>query len=147
MRWKQDVQWTEEDKRILTEMWSDHSAGAIAKRLGRTRNSIIGMVHRMRLPRKTPAPDNKPRPVRTPKLLKVHVMVKPLPVTQPEAGKGIPILEAASNQCKAVIESSTGPDGLALVCGQPVTPGRFFEFCEYHMARYTQKATRGSRNV
>lgn len=143
--------WNEEERQLLTKMWPTNSSGVIAERLGRTRNAIIGMARRMQLPPKIPG--GKPRSAAKSTVVtrappsRVRVTIKSKPAAQPDLTKGIPLLEASSSQCKAIIESSTDPKGLAMVCGQPVPLGRFFSFCDYHLARYTTKSTRGSGHV
>lgn len=43
-------QWTDEDVALITELWgSGLSCRQIAKRMGRTRNAIIGKAHRLHL--------------------------------------------------------------------------------------------------
>lgn len=42
--------WTEADASILRRMWADgHSARSIAEALGRTRNGVLGYIHRKRI--------------------------------------------------------------------------------------------------
>ena len=45
--------WTDERLHLLKAMWSDgNSAKVIADELGFTRNSVIGKIHRLGLPRR-----------------------------------------------------------------------------------------------
>lgn len=41
--------WTDYEVKILTKLWSNHTATEIAERLGRSRGSIIGKVTRLGL--------------------------------------------------------------------------------------------------
>lgn len=47
-----EVYWPDDDKAVLRQLWSTHSAIQIAAKLGRTKNAVIGMAHRMKLPSK-----------------------------------------------------------------------------------------------
>jgi GcrA cell cycle regulator len=52
------MSWTDERVEVLKALWADGaSASAIAKRLGVTRNAVIGKVHRLDLPARAPTPE------------------------------------------------------------------------------------------
>lgn len=44
--------WTDEAVATLREMWADHPGSAIGKRIGKSRNAVIGMARRLALPAK-----------------------------------------------------------------------------------------------
>lgn len=51
--------WEEPELKILVDMWAAcYSAGVIAKKLGRTKNAVVGKAHRMEL-------DARESPIRT----------------------------------------------------------------------------------
>jgi hypothetical protein len=45
-------EWSDAHKKYVADNWAKMSAGEIARVLGKTRNAIIGMVSRMKLPKK-----------------------------------------------------------------------------------------------
>ncbi|MGB0747970.1 MAG: GcrA family cell cycle regulator [Magnetospiraceae bacterium] len=75
------MDWTEERIETLKELWTDGlPAGEIGRRLGVTKNAVVGKVHRLGLPKRpspikgaasagsstpAPAPKKKPAPVKT----------------------------------------------------------------------------------
>jgi hypothetical protein len=77
---RQDKPWTDADIAQVRKRWNDStaSAGEIGREMGRTRNSICGLIHRLRdqfddrsqmaprLRAKTVKVDKAPRPVREP---------------------------------------------------------------------------------
>lgn len=133
--------WIEEAKKRLAELWPTSSASEIAAIFGKSRNSIIGMAHRLRLPHKKPTggkPASKrfqPEPMFRPKLELPPKEPSALPLPRPE--RSVSILEATRHHCRAVIDPAGSPEGLAIFCGEPVEEGKFYKFCPYHMKRYT----------
>jgi GcrA cell cycle regulator len=56
--------WTPERTAALIALWSeDLSTAEIGRRLGITKNAVIGKVHRLGLPHRRPSPKAKPEPV------------------------------------------------------------------------------------
>lgn len=156
--------WTEEDDRLLRELWPGHSAGVIATRLfpRRSRSAVIGRVHRLKLTPKKPEKGTlerklrkKPKPyVRATRYLSCGDKIpQPIPeiLTEPQGWEpiGVPLLEAGTQHCRAIIESSAaaGP-GNAICCGHPVPYGQALSFCGYHMELFTEPPgrRRGRRN-
>ena len=136
----QPAPWTKEQDAILREFWLIESAEQVAKRIGKTRNAVIGHARRMRLPsKKVKGSGRKSGP--KPKPAKVHVSVTPVPRPEPPEAprpeEAIPLIEANAWQCKAVMPGKDAR-GLAMVCGRPYEPGSFYSFCPYHMDRYIQ---------
>lgn len=153
--------WTEEEIKTLVELWPTKTASEISKITGRNRNSIIGRVNRMGLKPKRegvirkiyerlaekrfgPLREPKPAPKRPGKPVVFRaqeVNRKPpryVPPTQIWSGKGVPFLDTGYGQCRAILGSSGGADGLTMVCGKPVKQGSVFSFCEDHNRLYTR---------
>jgi len=56
--------WPDHDRVTLRELWTDGvTASAIGRQMGRTKNAIVGQVHRLKLPAR-PSPLHGPRPPR-----------------------------------------------------------------------------------
>lgn len=55
--------WSDDEDTYLKAMWADGwSASHIGKKLKRTRNSVIGKAHRLKLPEHALAPDRGQKP-------------------------------------------------------------------------------------
>ncbi len=56
--------WTPERTAALIALWGEElSTAEIGRRLGITKNAVIGKVHRLGLPQRRPSPKAKPEPV------------------------------------------------------------------------------------
>lgn len=67
--------WTDDDRRRLEELWATGLSGEkIARQIGRTKNSVLGQAHRMRLPGRTPAVVRKTEPLDAEKTELARVM-------------------------------------------------------------------------
>jgi hypothetical protein len=137
--------WTEDEVAMLKRDWLDKTADVIGNAIGRSRNAVIGMAHRLNLPAKGIVgnrtrgvhrtagrrrdPNRPPRPV-APKV--IHRKI--------ESTKGpIPLLESGPFHCKTIIEGQTDENGLAMVCGKHVVSGQAFSFCAEHLKQFTHK--------
>jgi hypothetical protein len=130
--------WPQAKKDLLIELWPNHSGLEIATIMGTTRGAILGMVNRMDLPKKTLGfRQGRPRKPKPERALKV-VPPEPEPIRGP-----IPLLEAGLHDCRAIIGSTDGPNGLATVCGKRIVEGSAFSFCAEHTKLYVQRSTRG----
>jgi len=82
--------WTAaEDEVILRLQLEGHSAAEIGRTIGKTRNAIIGRLHRLRakglgLPKQTPRPRTTPLPTRKPSAPRVIRSAKPARVEKSE---------------------------------------------------------------
>ena len=146
--------WTEAQRDILKAEWAKGTVcSQIGALLGKTKNSVIGQAHRLKLERRTPGNShgighkkprtktNKPplpkksggqnmvtinRKVSAPKLFAAAV---PLTSKPP-----ISIMELRDNTCRAPV--GFGPDSLAVYCGDMTFPGK--AWCPGHCAMYFQ---------
>lgn len=153
--------WTPEERAELRKLWSDGlSAGMIGNAMGRTRNSIIGQVHRTGLPRrKTLSTLPKGTGWRKPREPRTAAKPKPAPtgrksikgVSQPgwRAPEAIEALEYEVERrangamafidirnkthgfCKWFLHGEAGKDGLQCCARIPVG----LRYCEHHRAR------------
>jgi hypothetical protein len=141
--------WSEDHKNILREFWESEAPSQIATRVGKTRNAVIGMAWRLGLKPKARSGGGNQRDKTRPRIrVKEWIPLwqfapRPLETQQPPAPvpslppiAPIPFLDSTYSQCKAVVDGK-GPDGLALVCGQPIQEGTRYSWCREHHAKYT----------
>jgi hypothetical protein len=124
---------------------------------GRTRNSIIGKAHRLKLERlksgpkpiKTAGANEARKKSRSP-TASAKVWVKPRPplrykpvrseIVIPDGTKTVPLLKIKDGQCKAIIGYPNGALEKAVCCGEPVTgnkiTGQPVSWCAYHRSIY-----------
>lgn len=145
-----NIGWSEDETELLIKLWVNDklTSTQIALRVGHSRSGVMSKLRRLgiddtRRAPKAAVPKVKVKPL-TYRIKKKSVRPPTVPPAMPQIGPGIgvPFLEARSNQCKAIIGSSTGPNGLAVFCGERVEDGSNFEFCKKHMALYTTPAWR-----
>lgn len=140
--------WNDEADSLLRELWlTTMSTREIGKKVGRSKNAVIGRARRLDLPvRKSAAPRSAKNVVRAPsgrfKLPRFQKipLPPPAPIVAP-SGAGVPLLEVKEYQCRAIIGSSMDARGLAVFCGEAVKPkpGRgHYSFCPYHCSLYYQ---------
>ena len=126
--------WPDKHKEILREM---HSKGAtileIATKLGRTKNSIIGFIHRSGLsnnrPKNIPIKAKKPEFVvkEKPK----QIFVKPIiEIERPKSTDGVLFVYTKNRQCKWIDNEPCGLE--TRVCGKLTATGK--SWCPEHHA-------------
>jgi GcrA cell cycle regulator len=160
--------WCEEKVELLKKLWiiDGHSAGVIARRIGMTRNSVIGKIFRLDLPKRASSinlrGDRQSNPhipgPRTPRkrgLKKINFGRRHVPLT-PGAEEAavpelswepphpfnpadfVPFIEIQPGQCRYIMDDKKN------FCGQKTVPS--YSWCLYH-ARivFDLEATRRSR--
>ena len=128
--------WPDKHKEILREM---HGKGAtaleIAIKLNRTRNSIIGFIHRSGLSNSRPKKQPPPKVERKPQVAKpapVHKLFpKPIvEVEKPKSTDGVLFIFATNRNCKYI---PGNPDGAnTRICGKRSMAGK--SWCPEHFA-------------
>lgn len=137
--------WTDTDIAMLQRLWKDgHSASEIGKRMRRSRNAVMGKIHRLAIqeaaggkavkpvratqqrppvpPRKPkvklapPAPEVAPRPV----ALVDDSIIKPRPLL-------MKLFDLGNNDCRWPVE---GEKANTLFCGHNTHEGKVY--CAYH---------------
>jgi GcrA cell cycle regulator len=123
------MSWTDERIAELTRLWqAGHSASEIGKRLGVSKNAVVGKAHRLKLPgrpspiKHTEAPRTQP-PKRKQAAAKPRVQAPP-PRARVEDGRGGP-------GCLWPIGDPGDTD--FHFCGEQVVPGK--PYCADHAAR------------
>ena len=141
--------WTEDEVAILKRDWLDKTADVLGQAIGRSRNAVIGMAHRLNLPTKGIVgnrtkgaertagrrrdPNKPPRPKAPPKV--IHRIIK--------AHTGpVPLLDSKPHHCRFVIDGLKDTNGLAMICGKQIVSGQPFSFCSEHLPRFTTKGYR-----
>lgn len=147
---------SEEMKARLAELdAAGRSATQIAEALGnefgvyKTRNAIIGLIHRMGLRKTRESRANKPAPVPSVKKQSRHSgrpeggrPLRPAPVKAPtppvmgnpitpEPSGSVGLLDLEHHHCRAIV--GRGTDGLATFCGAPKSAG---SYCAAHARGY-----------
>ena len=135
--------WTDEQKAILTKMWSDGASSAeIGSALGKKRNGVIGQAHRLGLPKHQSTTRKALRETpRKPKeaYVKSHIPLPPQFVAPIVIlSSGVAFMDAKDSQCHAIIGRDEKTDsflsGLVRYCGNPVKEGSWC--CPGHYAQY-----------
>jgi hypothetical protein len=140
---KTELRWTEQQGKIAKRLcFEGKTAAEIAVEVGKTRNAVIGYLHRNGIRMNDingRFSSLKPRakPVRVERVggvihRKVEKKVKKPPILKFDAIRtkdgvmGIPFLKAGPNQCRYIIE-----DRPAIICGEP-TKSVNCSWCEGH---------------
>lgn len=145
------VLWTEESTAQAAKLWAEgHSASRIAKLMGegRTRNAIIGRIHRMGLAARA-APSDPAKRAAYPKSRassKNHITVrkqaKPLPpaALPRDASKAKPWDQIVAGECARPIGEPARP-AEQLACGNPTgKEGRDWQYCPACLKEMTTRA-------
>lgn len=146
--------WTDERISELARLWeSGHSASAIGRILGVSKNAVVGKAHRMRLASR-PSPIRQER--RAPSRRRLPILTKPvdksLPaVTVPEADaepapppRPVVSKDHKGAKCLWPIGDPRDPD--FHFCGGPAVEGK--PYCDSHCARaYITRPVRGEERA
>jgi GcrA cell cycle regulator len=138
--------WTTENMETLRQMWADGaSASKIGEVVGKTRNAVIGKVHRLKLTprqRTSSVKHDKPR-TRSRKARPPTLPTRPLP-TSPTVVSEYPVslMELRPRHCRFPLWNATEHTGL--FCGDPATVG---PYCQEHAracftSNYAQRIAR-----
>ena len=134
------MDWTAEAIERLRVLWSEgHSTAEIGRRMGVTKNAVVGKAHRLQLPAR-PSPIRReagaPRPVaagRRPTLPPLRVVASLPPASRREEPRAIVVPEAPAAppapKPSAVVRAfpRTAPRACCWPIGEPGTAG--FRFC------------------
>ena len=143
--------WSDEDKKKILELWeAGKTASQIAVEFnGKTRNSIIGLLHRMKAPKREKFMPIMPRPKREPSLRRERPAFfvirkqsrkeKVAPTTVPPplsvtSGDGFTLSQLRKNHCRDVIGYRGGNISEPIYCGAEKHLNT--SFCEYHKSIY-----------
>lgn len=146
------VHWTQDEVNLLTSLWNQgQTATVIAGQLGKSRNSVIGKAHRLKLNKRAPTPAKKgegrrrvrraPAPSRRKPTASAAIFVAPAPILPPQKIEGgVSILDLEHHHCRAIV--GTGDDGMARYCGGHkagmASTGHPSSYCAEHGAKYYQ---------
>ena len=124
------IDWTEEAIARLRALWDEnHSTAEIGRRLGTSKNSIIGKAHRLALPpRRSPIRGDHGSAPRTPAPRRVRGPT--LPAVPSAAGSTQPSAPVPTSRPPQTVPRYAGPSGRPCCwpLGDPGRPG--FRFCE-----------------
>ena len=138
--------WTNELIHELTQLWdAGYSASHIGKRLGVSKNAVIGKAHRLKLPAR-PSPIRAERTVPRLRPPAPKAVLRPLPaleVVPKPAPKPVPKparRRAGGPSCLWPI-GDPGEPGFHF-CGEPSVPGK--PYCDSHCAKAYVTKSRAS---
>lgn len=139
--------WSPERDAALAQLWADGSLSAaeIGRRLGTSKNSVVGRSHRLHLPaRQSPIRRGDSPKIRQPRTKRSTLLLEELapgrePVTPaPQTPNPISAVERLRGPCRWPI-GHPGTPGFAF-CGAVSRPGR--PYCEEHCeCAYVRRAT------
>ena len=135
---------TPAEKEKLITLWQEgNSAAAIGAIFGKTKNSIIGHLHRMKLPPREKAPivraeRKKPNKKNSESHIVHRVMrgrIKPTLPNElpPPPGLNIKIHQLRDRHCRSIVGSDE--HARPIYCGLHIKDGS--SWCDYHHAVYT----------
>jgi GcrA cell cycle regulator len=136
------MEWTTEAIDRLRALWAEgHSTAEIGRRMGVSKNAVVGKAHRLQLPAR-PSPIRRdpaaPRPVaagRRPTLPPLRVVASAAPATRREEAAPVVVPVAAASAPAPVAKPAPvvrafprlGTRSCCWPIGEPGTPG--FKFC------------------
>lgn len=142
--------WSEEDKNRVSALWAEgKSAREIASEFnGKSRNAIIGLLHRMNAPKRarpekvTSLKRERPQQKKSTAFFVLRKQsqknkVTPIQVPPPlsvTSGDGFTLKQLRENQCRDVIGYRNGNLSEPIYCGAEKYQNT--SFCEYHKSIY-----------
>ncbi len=130
------MEWTEDAIALLKALWAEgHSTAEIGRRMGISKNAVVGKAHRLNLPAR-PSPirrqegEARPRPA-APRRVSGPTL-PPLSTPAPTA-EPLPVAEIAAAPVLRQVSSPRPSGGRVTTCcwpiGEPGTPS--FRFCDH----------------
>jgi GcrA cell cycle regulator len=120
--------WTDADVEQLRALWHEgRSAKIIGEMMARTKNAVVGKVHRLRLPPRAPRPQPKPEAAET-------APEAPAPAPEPQPAPP-PLPRVRRGSCQWPIGEPREP-GFRF-CGDALSPDTRLPYCAAHTARAT----------
>ena len=130
------IDWTPDRIKILMALWAEGiSTLEIGRRLGVTKNSVVGKVHRLGLPKRQSPISSSPR---TPRVTKPTTPIRIRPQTVPISANMVKMEKLTTGMCKWP-EGEPGHEDFRF-CGQPAIENK--PYCAIHCARAYVKSTR-----
>jgi GcrA cell cycle regulator len=130
------IDWTSDRIKTLMALWAEGiSTLEIGRRLGVTKNSVVGKVHRLGLPKRQSPISSSPR---TPRVTKPTAPIRIRPQTVPISANMVKMEKLTIGMCKWP-EGEPGHEDFRF-CGQPAIEGK--PYCAGHCARAYVKSTR-----
>jgi len=130
------IDWTPDRIKILMALWAEGiSTLEIGRRLGVTKNSVVGKVHRLGLPKRQSPISSSPR---TPRVTKPTTPIRIRPQTVPISANMVKMEKLTTGMCKWP-EGEPGHEDFRF-CGQPAIENK--PYCATHCARAYVKNTR-----
>ena len=130
------IDWTPDRIKTLMALWAEGiSTLEIGRRLGVTKNSVVGKVHRLGLPKRQSPINSSPR---TPRVTKTTKPVRIIPPTVPISADMVKMEDLTAGMCKWPEGEPDHED--FRFCGQPAIEGK--PYCAGHCARAYVKSTR-----
>ena len=129
-------EWTDDAIRELRRLWSEgYSTAEIGRRMGISKNAVVGKAHRLDLPaRPSPIRTGKsPRPPRAPRRPPVPKLADTMPLSSlrggniPTTGERIALTPAPTRRV-AIAQRRIGSHPCCWPIGEPGTPA--FRFCD-----------------
>ena len=124
-----DRTWTPETDALLAKLWNDgYSCSQIGNRLGLTRNSVMGRIHRLGISRSSPhAIKGERRVADKRKFVSKPKPPEPLPMPEPAPVSAVPTVDLGPGMCRFPVS-----DGSPWMhCGAK-TPAFNDPWCRHH---------------
>lgn len=147
------LSWTKEEDELLALEWGKGQTLTQMMPLfpERTKNSLIGRVHRLGLSRNgaTPVASKLKKPTGAPPRrrshpfkIKTRIVVSDMVLNPPALASkhDVPLMELRSHNCRSIVSMNGGADGLATFCRNAAIEGR--SFCHKHAALYYDRRPR-----
>ena len=130
------IDWTPDRIKTLMALWAEGvSTLEIGRRLGVTKNSVVGKVHRLGLPKRQSPISSSPR---TPRVIKTAAPISIKPQAVPISADMVKMEELTTGMCKWPEGEPDHED--FRFCGLPAIEGK--PYCAAHCARAYVKSAR-----